>query len=83
VEAERGRRKPVTSEVGAAVDVLVTLGCGDACAVLPGRRYVDWDLSGLDMESARSVCTALAGRVDAFALELLGAQVTDTRGQNR
>ncbi|MGI5139356.1 MULTISPECIES: hypothetical protein [unclassified Streptomyces] len=71
--------KPVTSEVVAAADVVVTLGCGDACAVLPGRRYVDWDLadlSGLDVESARSVCDALAGRVDALARELLGLPVS-------
>lgn len=64
----------------------MTLGCGDACALLPAWRFVDWDLpnlSGLDMESAWSVCTALAGRVDALAQELLGAQVTDTKGQNR
>jgi protein-tyrosine-phosphatase len=73
--------KPITSEVVAAADVVVTLGCGDACAVLPGRRYVDWDLpdlSGLDVESARSVCTALAGRVDCLARELLDVPVTDT-----
>ncbi|KUL34051.1 low molecular weight phosphatase family protein [Streptomyces regalis] len=73
--------KPVTSEVVAAADVVVTLGCGDACAVLPGRRYVDWDLpelSGLDIESARSVCTALAARVDGLTRELVDAPVPGT-----
>jgi protein-tyrosine-phosphatase len=71
--------KPVTSEVVAAADVVVTLGCGDACAVLPGRRYLAWDLpdlSGLDIESARSVRDALAGRIDALAHELLGRPVS-------
>ncbi|MFG3497354.1 low molecular weight phosphatase family protein [Streptomyces sp. NPDC047928] len=66
--------KPLTAEVVAAADVVVTLGCGDACAVLPGRRYLDWelpDLSGLDLESARSVCAALDARV-AVLLEELG-----------
>jgi len=65
--------KPVTSEVVAAADVIVTLGCGDACAVLPGRRYVDWDLpdlSGLDIESARSVRDALDARIALLLAEL-------------
>ncbi|MEU9244408.1 three-helix bundle dimerization domain-containing protein [Streptomyces sp. NPDC048385] len=67
--------KPLTPEVVTAADVVVTLGCGDACLVRPGRRYLDWDLpelSGLDIESARSVRDALAGRVDVLARELLG-----------
>ncbi|WP_267241609.1 low molecular weight phosphatase family protein [Streptomyces sp. PR69] len=68
--------KPLTSEVVTAADVVVTLGCGDACPVLPGRRYLDWDLpdlSGLDMESARAVRDALEGRVERLAQELLPA----------
>ncbi|MFF2848858.1 low molecular weight phosphatase family protein [Streptomyces sp. NPDC058001] len=68
--------KPVTPEAVAAADVIVTLGCRDACAVLPGRRYVDWDLpdlSGLDVESARSVRDALDARIG-----LLLKDLTDT-----
>ncbi|MET9835674.1 arsenate reductase ArsC [Streptomyces lavendulocolor] len=66
--------KPLTAEVVTAADVVVTLGCGDACPVRPGRRYLDWDLPdlrGLDIETARSVRDALAARVDALARELL------------
>ncbi len=66
--------KPLTTEVVTAADVVVTLGCGDACPVRPGRRYLDWDLpdlSGLDIETARSVRDALAARVDVLASELL------------
>jgi protein-tyrosine-phosphatase len=66
--------KPLTAEVVTAADVVVTLGCGDACPVRPGRRYLDWDLpdlGGLDVESARSVRDALAARIDVLARELL------------
>ncbi|MFE9642816.1 low molecular weight phosphatase family protein [Streptomyces sp. NPDC006365] len=66
--------KPLTAEVVTAADVVVTLGCGDACPVRHGRRYLDWDLpdlSGLDIESARAVRDALAAQVDVLARELL------------
>ena len=66
--------KPLTTEVVTAADAVVTLGCGDACPVRPGRRYLDWDLpdlGGLDIESARTVRDALAARIDVLARELL------------
>lgn len=65
--------KPLTHEVVAAADVVVSLGCGDACPVLPGRSYYDWDLpdlKGLDIESARSVRDGLARRVETLARRL-------------
>jgi arsenate reductase len=68
--------KPLTAEVVTAADVVVTLGCGDACPIRAGRRYLDWDLpelSGLDIESARAVRDALAARIDVLARELLTA----------
>lgn len=70
--------KPLTTEVVTAADVVVTLGCGDACPVRPGRRYLDWDLpdlTGLDIESARAVRDALATRIDVLAGELLPTKV--------
>ncbi|MGW7362075.1 arsenate-mycothiol transferase ArsC [Streptomyces sp. NPDC054841] len=69
--------KPITSEVVAAADVVITLGCGDACPVLPGRRYLNWDLpdlSGLDLESARQVRDALEARIGALVDELTEAR---------
>ncbi|MWA14593.1 arsenate reductase/protein-tyrosine-phosphatase family protein [Streptomyces sp. BA2] len=66
--------KPLTAEVVTAADVVVTLGCGDACPVRPGRRYLDWDLpdlAGLDIESARAVRDGLAVRIAALVRELL------------
>ncbi|QHY96857.1 Arsenate-mycothiol transferase ArsC2 [Streptomyces sp. S4.7] len=71
--------KPLTPEVVTAADVVVTLGCGDACPVRPGRRYLDWDLpdlSGLDIESARSVRDALQSRIDLLTQELLSASLS-------
>lgn len=62
--------KPLTREVVRAADIVITLGCGDACPVLSGRRYYDWnlpDLKGLDIESARAVREALAQRVARLA----------------
>ncbi|MEU9283091.1 heat-shock protein HtpX, partial [Streptomyces sp. NPDC048341] len=59
-------------------DVVVSLGCGDACPVLPGRRYLAWDLpelSGLDIESARAVRNALTTRIDVLVGELLPTKV--------
>ncbi|MEU9283079.1 arsenate reductase ArsC, partial [Streptomyces sp. NPDC048341] len=70
--------KPLTAEVVTAADVVVSLGCGDACPVLPGRRYLAWDLpelSGLDIESARAVRDALTTRIDVLVGELLPTNV--------
>ncbi|MFF8481920.1 arsenate reductase/protein-tyrosine-phosphatase family protein [Streptomyces antibioticus] len=78
LDADEEFPKPLTREVVTAADVVVTLGCGDACPVRPGRRYLDWnlpDLSGLDIESARAVRDGLATRVDALADELLPTRV--------
>ena len=46
--------KPWTDEVVRALDVVITMGCGDACPVFPGKRYEEWDLedpAGLDLEA--------------------------------
>ena len=48
--------KPLTDEVVRAADVVVTMGCGDACPVYPGKRYLDWDLpdpAGQPLEDVR------------------------------
>ncbi|MFJ3930486.1 low molecular weight phosphatase family protein [Streptomyces sp. NPDC090029] len=73
--------KPLTTEILQAADVVVTLGCGDACPVQPGRRYLDWDLpdlGGLDIESARAVRDALDARVEGLVRELLPEQAPST-----
>ena len=54
-------------------DVVVTMGCGDECPYIPGRRYVDWDLpdpKGRPLEEVRATRDELAGRVEALLAEL-------------
>jgi arsenate reductase (thioredoxin) len=53
--------------------VVVTMGCGDECPVVPGKRYVDWDLqdpAGLSLAEVRRVRDEIAGRVEALLGEL-------------
>ena len=56
-------------------DVIITLGCGDACPVYPGKRYLDWELddpAGLSVEEIRPIRDEILRRVDLLVVELLG-----------
>ena len=56
-------------------DVVVTMGCGDACPVFPGKRYLDWELpdpAGLSVDEVRPIRDEIDRRVRALAAELLG-----------
>jgi arsenate reductase len=58
--------KPLTTEVVEAADVVVTMGCGDACPVFPGKRYLDWELddpSGRSLEEVRVIRDEIDRRV--------------------
>jgi len=73
IDASAAFPKPLSDEVVAASDVVVTMGCGDACPVLPGRRYEDWpvdDPEGRDLDGVRAVRDDLAVRVSALLEEL-------------
>src|SRR5664280_2862159 len=66
--------KPLTDDVVQAADVVVTMGCGDACPVYPGKRYLDWDLpdpQNLPLEEVRRVRDDIDGRVHALLAELV------------
>lgn len=66
--------KPLTDEVVQAADVVVTMGCGDACPVYPGKRYLDWDLedpSGKSVERVRLIRDEIDRRVRALVDELV------------
>ena len=55
-------------------DVVVTMGCGDACPYIPGKRYIDWDLldpKGLSVDEVRAIRDDIAVRVDALVDELV------------
>jgi arsenate reductase (thioredoxin) len=56
-------------------DIVVTMGCGDACPYIPGKRYVDWDLvdpHGLPLDEVRRIRDEIAERVRRLAAELEG-----------
>jgi len=56
-------------------DVVITMGCGDACPIYPGKRYEDWDLedpSGKDLETVRGIRDRISQRVDALLRDLTG-----------
>ena len=63
--------KPLTAGKVQAADVVITMGCGDACPIYPGKRYLDWDLpdpAGLDLEAVRPIRDDIHHHV----LDLLG-----------
>lgn len=68
--------KPWTDEIVRAADVVVTMGCGDACPLFPGKRYEDWELddpAGQDLEAVRPIRDEIGRRVRAL-LSDLGAE---------
>jgi protein-tyrosine-phosphatase len=69
-----GRRpQRLTTELAAAADGVGTMGCGDACPYIPGKRYLDWDLpdpKGRPLEEVRAIRDDIAGRVRALVEEL-------------
>ena len=65
--------KPLTDEVVQAADVLVTMGCGDACPVYPGKRYLDWEVDdpeGKSLDEVRRIRDEIDGRVQQLLEEL-------------
>jgi arsenate reductase (thioredoxin) len=67
--------KPLTDEVVRAADVVVTMGCGDACPIYPGKRYEDWtvdDPADQDLETVRAIRDDIDGRVQKLIAEVLG-----------
>jgi arsenate reductase (thioredoxin) len=66
--------KPLTDEVVRAADVVITMGCGDACPIYPGKKYEDWQLddpAGQDLETVRRIRDELDQRVQKLIGELL------------
>lgn len=66
-------RKPqlLTTRLAEEADVVVTMGCGDACPYIPGKRYVEWDLpdpKGLPIDEVRAIREEIARRVEVLDL---------------
>ena len=75
LDISRHLPKPLTMDKVVVADVVITMGCGDACPVYPGKRYLDWDLpdpAGLTVEQVRPIRDEISRRVAALAGELTG-----------
>jgi arsenate reductase (thioredoxin) len=73
IDLSKEKPKLLTTEAVEEADVVITMGCGDACPVFPGKRYVDWDLpdpAGLPVEQVRPIRDEIARRVDVLLIEL-------------
>ena len=76
IDLEEAFPKPLTDEVVRAADVVITMGCGDACPIYPGKRYEDWQLD--DPAVAESIETVRAIRDDVDQLvQILVAELID------
>jgi len=68
--------KPLTDDAVQAADAVITMGCGDACPVYPGKRYLDWQLddpAGKPLEAVRPIRAEIDRRVRELLDELVGA----------
>jgi arsenate reductase len=75
LDVDLSDKKPqkLSDELAEWADVIVTMGCGDACPYIPGKRYIDWDLpdpKGLPLDEVRALRDDIAHRTEALAAEL-------------
>jgi arsenate reductase (thioredoxin) len=73
LDLSRGHPRPLTGEAVEAADVVITMGCGDACPIYPGKRYEDWELDDpaeADLDGVRRIRDEIAERVRRLAGEL-------------
>ena len=69
--------KPLTDDVVRAADVVITMGCGDACPVYPGKRYLDWELADpgqTDLNGIRGIRDEIRSHVETLILELTNSE---------
>jgi arsenate reductase (thioredoxin) len=73
IDLSREFPKPLTDEVVRAADAVITMGCGDACPIYPGKRYEDWELedpAGKDLATVRGIRDQISERVRALLAEV-------------
>jgi protein-tyrosine-phosphatase len=78
VDLERKFPKPLTDEAVRAADAVITMGCGDACPIYPGKRYEDWELedpAGKDLETVREIRDEIEGRIRTLLGELVPGDI--------
>jgi arsenate reductase len=69
--------KRLTTEAVQASDVVITMGCGDACPIFPGKHYLDWTLddpAGKDIDTVRRIRDEIDSKVRGLLAELLPGQ---------
>ena len=74
IDLSREFPKKLTTDAVQAADVVITMGCGDACPVFPGKRYLDWELTdpaGKSAEQIRPIRDDIDARVRALLTELV------------
>ena len=75
IDIRNNEPKILTDEQVQASDVVITMGCGDACKFYPGKRYEDWDLqdpAGQDADTVRSIRDDIKARVETLISDLVG-----------
>lgn len=75
IDISREFPKRLTSDQVEAADIVITMGCGDACPVYPAKRYLDWDLpdpAGLAVDEVRPIRDEIARLTRGLVAELLG-----------
>lgn len=75
IDLSERRPQLLTRELAADADIVVTMGCGDECPYIPGKRYIDWDLpdpKGLPTNEVRAIRDDIARRVGELIGELIG-----------
>jgi protein-tyrosine-phosphatase len=80
IDVSERRPQPLTRELAEAADLVVTMGCGDACPFIPGKRYVDWELpdpSGRPVEEVRELRDDIERRVGSLVAELDATTTAD------
>ena len=73
IDISAARPTRLTDDMARTADVIVTMGCGDACPVYPGKRYIDWELpdpAGKPLDEVRAIRDEIAARVDALLAEI-------------
>ncbi|SOC49948.1 arsenate reductase [Blastococcus aggregatus] len=73
IDISTARPKVLTTEAVQASDVVITMGCGDACPIFPGKRYLDWELedpAGQGVDAVRPIRDDIEGRIRGLLTEL-------------
>jgi len=77
------RPQKLTNDLGQWADVVVTMGCGDECPYIPGKKYIDWDLTdpeGKSVDEVRAIRNDINARVRQLASDLDGGSLAVSRG---